>query len=535
MLLTMFVALSVCLRLRFQGPRVHFERGKKNIAIEWVPTSKSQTTLEAKSSNRPPPFFPGSSAVAPGVPWAPPGSLPRRLGNTPGRVEWNSLNPPASNNREVQSERVTKYVQNCSSLLDLRIFQNSSISTIVDIQSAADNDSIQPKDARQYNDLMWLDFSNVAFLQGRLILQSPDAHTLHYVRHRLRNRLPGIFPGSARPDIETRPQVCSVFREETALWNLYGSSYTGWKNAYHFHNNILVPLLTNVRTHRNCNDRFQCDPPLVLYTDTRVKWGAGDFRHHILQLLFPDQKSVDIRHGKTEYCFRYLSWGAGPPAFLDHITKNSVDISPVIKFTVSQFQQKLYHKFSLTPPQNLLKNVIFFGRTRPGSTQATRGRRLLHTPPDARWVANTEPFRRACHALDLNFTEVLPKTFSVLPLHRLLAMFYSASIMAGPHGAGLANVLYARQGTVLIDYMTHDSEWIPEFSRMAVAAGAFVVFAKVHGGTRERGTVIDSEISYASLRCALSVLSSESDVCRDGPWQDSLKIVTSFDSAQQRG
>jgi len=148
-------------------------------------------------------------------------------------------------------------------------------------------------------------------------------------------------------------------------------------------------------------------------------------------------------------------------------------------------------------------------------------------------VANTEPFRRVCHALNLTFTEVLPETFSVIPFQRLLAMFYRASIMAGPHGAGLANVLYGRKGTVLIDYMTDDSEWIPRFSRMALAAGGFAIFAKASGGTRERGIIIDYKISHDSLRCALSVLGSNSDVCRDGPWQDGVKIVSSFASAHR--
>ena len=349
-----------------------------------------------------------------------------------------------------------------STLQSVRVFFGSDLVTFFDIRLAQSNTSIQPSVKRMYNDLMWLDFSYVALYQGTILLQSPESTTSSYVEHRLQYRLPSIYPDWARPEFKIVSHACETFRHETAFWVLHKPKTSAWTNGYHFHNNLLLPLASNILTHPNCAADFQCNPPLVVYHDN-IGLKITDFRHQVLDLLFPMIKSTREFTGKEKYCLEYLTLGNGPPPFLNHMNSNQVDVSCALRYSVSSIKQKLRGHLALMSSLRMHTslNLLFFGQPRAGNP-----RKLLETGPKIRWVGDTSAIQRVCNDLNVTYTQ-LEEIHQ--PLRRVLGLLHSADIVAGPHGAGLTNFIYSASGAVLIDFMTTDEEWIPEFSRIALA------------------------------------------------------------------
>lgn len=72
---------------------------------------------------------------------------------------------------------------------------------------------------------------------------------------------------------------------------------------------------------------------------------------------------------------------------------------------------------------------------------------------------------------------------------KALSIFYNASFIIAPHGAGLANIIAARKGTVVIEYMTDDEYMSSVFSTLARQL-QLRYYATVSAGSRYWGHVI---------------------------------------------
>ena len=59
-----------------------------------------------------------------------------------------------------------------------------------------------------------------------------------------------------------------------------------------------------------------------------------------------------------------------------------------------------------------------------------------------------------------------------------ISLFASASIVAGPHGAGLANLAFAPAGVRLVE-CAPEPRWLPSFSRLAQVVGGRAALAHV--------------------------------------------------------
>jgi hypothetical protein len=77
----------------------------------------------------------------------------------------------------------------------------------------------------------------------------------------------------------------------------------------------------------------------VYHDDTRVP--VIDFRRQMLHLPFPVIKSTSDFKGKDKVCLDYLTLGNGPPVFLNHMSLKKVDLSCIIRGSVSLFKRRV--------------------------------------------------------------------------------------------------------------------------------------------------------------------------------------------------
>lgn len=217
--------------------------------------------------------------------------------------------------------------------------------------------------------------------------------------------------------------MCQNFSEETALVDLHQKQ---WFNAWHFHNDILLPLIGNLASRDNCEaSTFQCLPPAVLYHRDDINLSHSDIKAQLLKLIFPDMRPMrDLFPAENVKCVRHLTWGTGPPVFLEQTSRAP---NPLAYSTgrVQMYRRRVLSALHLPAPRSEEKvlTLLFFAR-REGTSRGV----------SAASVANV---RRACEAHNVSFSLFSSSNFSSgKSLRETLEVFSSASIAAGSHGAG---------------------------------------------------------------------------------------------------
>jgi len=387
------------------------------------------------------------------------------------RVFWNST---FSKVAAGQPHRTT------SQLVLVRVINlRGAVEKWYNLAAAQSNRAIQPDISQAYNDKYFLDFRNVGLKGGNLILFSPDNATASYVRNRLQHKLVHTTPESGDRVIEvTSHSICQTFSEETALVDLHQKQ---WFNAWHFHNDILFPLIGNLASRNNCDSStLQCHPPAVLYHRDDVDLSPSDMKTQLVKLIFSEIRPMrDFSPAEDVKCVRHLTWGTGPPVFLEQ-TSRAPDALAYSAGLVQIYRRRVLSALHLTAPSSEARGLtlLFFSRRKGTSRGVSEAS-----------VANV---RRACEDHRISFSLFSSGHFSNgKTLRETLQVFASASIAAGSHGAGLVNALYFAPGGVLIDFINPDNlQWMPKFTRMGMGAGRAVIFASSKDEGR-RGIAID--------------------------------------------
>ena len=367
-------------------------------------------------------------------------------------------------------QKIRKWLQ--APVKAIKYQKQSVMSTIYEIDVLH-----QRTPAKTINEIIHL--HNVAFHNNTLHLYAVSESTkqaLHSI-----DRLPAykrFDDGKQKWDLPTpkiqihnepliEPSVCTGgMRNETAFF------YSPWHtdNMFHLHNDNILPLVDTIRHTPGCDpDTLQCDHTMVLYAL------AGDPRRQpvtavdALAMVFDEQRSwTELwgdggRHGTT--CFAQVVWGRGPYFMYAGIQSWYTDskywvyhdgnppltrLSAEFKMAVQALRWRVFQHLGLVTVlrDDVDTQVVYLNRDHTGK----------------RSISDIKPLMEACRASGVNCFECCDwrkDTFETT-----VRKISNATIVMGPHGAGLTHVLYARPSATLVQF-GDGRPWHKEFSKMA--------------------------------------------------------------------
>ena len=277
------------------------------------------------------------------------------------------------------------------------------------------------------------------------------------------------------------------------------SLYTPYlENMWHLHNDYLLPAIHNLRGSPACHpDTLVCKHPKVIYSlpisglVAPAVLAAGVERI-IFDEVRPAKQLFNNAHGGRGVCFRHFGWGRGPRFFyhgpvLSRQHPEEWPFGPPTDWQV-HFQDArrcvralnilLRRHYNLSMPRPARKGLataVYIGR--PGKS----GRTLKSIAPLFAACEN-EPRVTCAQCCDWQRGTMKDVVLQV----------GDADVVMGPHGAGLAHILYARPGATLIDWGV-TQVWHAQFELMAQSNGGGLLPASVddsgsHGWTVSKST-----------------------------------------------
>ena len=280
-------------------------------------------------------------------------------------------------------------------------------------------------------------FHNVLFNHNTLHLFAPSQKT-----RRLLTKLPSykIYKNWKIKRID--PPRLLVYDHEYMgpSCDRIGFFYSPWvqNNMFHLHNDNIIPLIETIRNTPDCsNTTLKCNGTTTLYSFDYDSYRKPVAAANALSKLFDRQERWASLQAKT--CFKTLVWGRGRLGFYDDNPDVVNSVKALRKITYSPYQGLSVMKYALYMPRS----------------------------PGSRHISDPRNIFRACNIMKITCIPCCNwKNWSAS-----LDLIAGASAIIGPHGAGLANILYAQPGATLVQFDNTNigRVWNPIFERMALA------------------------------------------------------------------
>jgi len=333
----------------------------------------------------------------------------------------------------------------------------------------------------------YIHMTNVAFDHDTLHIYAPSER----VKHSLRGiktlpqykRFSGgkLFSDLPTPKIVIHDEYLDIKDCENSLMRReHAYFYSPWHtdNMFHLHNDNILPLVDNILNTPGC-DGLKCDLAKTLYQfegDNKRLQKEVQMIRVLRNDLFDTVKSwKDVFRSNKKVCIASVSWGRGPGFFyidlpwyvngpnLKYWTQNA-DMEYESRKGRMQIRaraavdavHRLYDVYQNTSEETDPKvNAIYVERS------GTRN------------VKNPELIMEACVEMGWNCQRCCD--WQSTTYKDTIKLFSTANVVIGPHGAGLAHVLYTRRTPSLID-LGAPADWRSQFTAMAYAnnGGAYI-------------------------------------------------------------
>jgi protein O-GlcNAc transferase len=224
---------------------------------------------------------------------------------------------------------------------------------------------------------------------------------------------------------------CGVTHDSPALVFSVGG-YSG--NFYHDINEIFIPIFITINSLSNGQD--------VILVITDVKPGWFEKYADLLSTFTPNYKIIDISKLTTTHCF--------PSAIVGLIKHGQMIINP--KLLPNPKTLLDFHKFLKSAYMKKNTPLIFpNNESKPILTLVSR------KGSSSREILNQEEVTKLAEDIGFDVHVLEPSIDStVADAYRLI---HSSHVMLGVHGAGLTNLVFLRQGSMLVQVVPIGLEW----------------------------------------------------------------------------
>jgi len=227
---------------------------------------------------------------------------------------------------------------------------------------------------------------------------------------------------------------CSVTHHSPALVFSVGG-YTG--NFYHDMNEIFIPLFITI------NSLSQNQEVILVLTDVKPWW----YQKYVdlLSTFSSNHKIINTNNLTTTHCF--------PSAIVGLIKHGQMIIDPKL----------LPNPKTLLDFHSFLKRA-YIKKDTPFMYPNSKGKPILtlvsRKGSSSRDILNEEEVIKLAEDVGFNVRVLKPsRDSSVADAYKLI---HSSHVLLGVHGAGLTNLLFLRQGSVLVQVVPIGLEWASE-------------------------------------------------------------------------
>ncbi|CAL5188644.1 unnamed protein product [Lathyrus oleraceus] len=277
---------------------------------------------------------------------------------------------------------------------------------------------------------------------------------------------------------------CGITHHNPALV-FSGSGYTG--NFYHDMNEIFIPLFITINS-------LSRDQDVILVIINSKMWWLKKYAD--LLSAFSRHHMIIQTNNITTHCF--------PSAIIGLIKHGQLIIDPKLLpypktlFDFHAFLKNAYIKkdTSLMYPDNMDRPLLT----------------LVSRKGNSRVIFNQEEVIKLAEDIGFNVHALeTTRDSSVVDTYRLI---HSSHVMLGVHGAGLTNLLFLRQGSVLVQIVPIGLEWASEtyYNKPTKILGLEYVEYKVEA----------NESSLSWKYGADSLVINDPETFRDGKWANQL-------------
>ncbi|CAK8536643.1 unnamed protein product [Lathyrus sativus] len=281
------------------------------------------------------------------------------------------------------------------------------------------------------------------------------------------------------------PSQCGVTHHRRALI-FSGSGYTG--NFYHDMNEIFIPLFITINSLSPDEDVI----PVII--DSKAWWLKK--YDDLLSVFSPQYMIIETNNLTTTHCF--------PSAIVGLIKHGQLIIDPkLLPYPKTLFDFHAFLKSAYI--KNDISLMYSDNTDRPLLT-------LVSRKGNSRAILNQQEVIKLAEDIGFNVHALeTTRDSSVADTYRLI---HSSHVMLGVHGAGLTNLLFLRQGSVLVQIVPIGLEWASEtyYNKPTRILGLEYVEYKVEA----------NESSLSWKYGADSLVIKDPETFRDGKWANQL-------------
>lgn len=352
-----------------------------------------------------------------------------------------------------------------------------------------------------------LDMEHVVFNHGVVELHE-GSEAMHIFFERQHYRLAEVQPclpagsGRGKGGLFVRVKVRKGKRESSSCVTIHNEislfhAFSHPQNMYHAMNNNIMPLVTNLLLHPACTQHLECRYPVVLYTlatDDAFFRKALKVYMPAIRSLFDDVRSANEVLKGGAHCMRHVSWGRSPAYF----------IPPRIqKHALGALRPRFYNHIGLSPALAARR------------AEARRPRVIIvMRAPSARSLVGVS-LRNVRWAGEGSGMEMAECCAWGQPLERTMRIIADASGVVGAHGAGLANVQFARRGAFMVDFIGTSQDrtiWGAKFVKLAATVGGPTVLVMGERANPREGIVVGRDTAIRAFECTRE---GENRLCGD--------------------
>ncbi|GAU40437.1 hypothetical protein TSUD_397560 [Trifolium subterraneum] len=271
------------------------------------------------------------------------------------------------------------------------------------------------------------------FTLGPHLRIQPNIH-MKIQPYPLKNDENAISPVSEFTLTSTPPKSsCGVTHHSPALVFSVGG-YSG--NFYHDINEIFIPIFITINSLSNGQD--------VILVITDVKPGWFEKYVDLLSTFSPNHMIINTSNLTTTHCF--------PSAIVGLIKHGQMIINPKLLpnpktlLDFHEFLESAYmkEKTPLIFPNNKDKPILTLVSRKGASREILNQDEVIKLAEDIGFDV---------HVLESSIDSTVADAFRLI---------YSSNVMLGVHGAGLTNLVFLKQGSVLVQVVPIGLEWASE-------------------------------------------------------------------------